>query len=71
MIELSDPCTCEKIRKPDLTYFCPDCWRTPKGEECHNKKLLSVDVANVNVPLNESGPTKNTVIATAEVRPTD
>lgn len=71
MIELSDPCTCDKIRKSDLTYFCPDCWRTPKGEECHNKKLLNVGALDVDVLLNENGPTKNTVIAIAEVRPTD
>jgi hypothetical protein len=67
MIELSDPCTCDKIRKPDLTYFCPDCWRTPKGEECH-KTLLNVNALDVNIPLNENGKSSDIVEPIVETR---
>ena len=66
MIELSDPCTCDKIRISGLTYFCPDCWRTPKEGGC--KIPLNVNVPDVNIPLSANGTTNDTAEPTVETR---
>ena len=67
MIELNDPCTCEKIRKPDLTYFCPYCWRHKKGKE---KECLNANAPAlaVNTFLKLYGTIKDTAALTVETK---